>query len=74
MCHEAIIGLYERHACDFDRDRGRTLQEKAWLDRFLSHVRQPRTVLDIGCGTAEPIARYLIEAGCQWSALIPRRP
>ncbi len=64
MCHEAIIGLYERHACDFDRDRGRTLQEKAWLDRFLSDVRQPRTVLDIGCGMAEPIAQYLIEAGC----------
>jgi trans-aconitate methyltransferase len=64
MCHEAIIGLYERHAWDFDRDRGRALQEKAWLDRFLSHVRQPRTVLDIGCGMAEPIARYIIEAGC----------
>lgn len=37
--------------------------EKAWLDRFLDHVAPSGTVLDIGCGTAEPIARYIIEAG-----------
>jgi SAM-dependent methyltransferase len=63
MCSEAIVGLYERHAQDFDQDRSRLLQEKAWLDRFLSHVRSFGQVLDIGCGMAEPIARYVIEAG-----------
>ena len=63
MCSDAIVGLYERHAADFDRDRGRSLFEKAWLDRFLSHVRPSGAVLDIGCGMAEPIARYVIEAG-----------
>lgn len=63
MCHEAIIDLYERHARDFDRDRSRSLQEQAWLDRFLGHVRPSGTVLDLGCGMAEPIARYVIELG-----------
>jgi SAM-dependent methyltransferase len=63
MCWDAIVGLYERHAGDFDRDRGRSLQEKAWLDRFLQHVRPSGVVLDIGCGMAEPIARYLLESG-----------
>ena len=58
-----IIELYERHARDFDCDRSRSLFEKAWLDRFLSHVPASGTVLDIGCGMAEPIARYFIEAG-----------
>lgn len=62
-CDEAIVGLYERHARDFDRDRSRLLHEKAWLDRFLGHVRPEGTVLDVGCGMAEPIARYLIESG-----------
>lgn len=62
-CNEAIIGLYERHARDFDRDRSRSLQEKAWLERFLGHVPPSGTVLDVGCGMAEPIARYLIETG-----------
>ncbi len=39
---ERIIGLYQRHAESFDRERGR----------------------DLGCGSAEPIARYFIEKGC----------
>src|SRR5262245_17958663 len=63
MCSEAIIELYERHARDFDRDRGRSLWEQAWLDRFLSYLAPASIVLDIGCGMGEPIARYFIEAG-----------
>jgi SAM-dependent methyltransferase len=62
QCH-AIIDLYERHARSFDHDRNRSLQEKAWLDRFLGQVREAGTILDIGCGMGEPIARYCIEAG-----------
>jgi cyclopropane fatty-acyl-phospholipid synthase-like methyltransferase len=65
MCAESIVGLYERHAVDFDRDRSRSLQEKMWLDRFVSYLPPAGVVLDIGCGMAEPIARYLLEAGFQ---------
>jgi trans-aconitate methyltransferase len=64
MLNERMIDLYERHARDFDRDRGRSLQEKTWLDRFLGFLKSPATVLDIGCGTGEPIATYLTESGC----------
>jgi ubiquinone/menaquinone biosynthesis C-methylase UbiE len=60
---DSIIDLYERHAHHFDRDRGRFLQEKAWLDRFLAHVQRGGKILDIGCGMGEPIARYSIDAG-----------
>ena len=63
MCWNAIVDLYERHAQHFDRDRSRSLQEKSWLDRFLNRVRPSGVVLDIGCGMAEPIARYVLEAG-----------
>jgi trans-aconitate methyltransferase len=59
-----VVDLYERHARAYDRDRGRSLQERAWLDRFLSHVRPGGTVLDVGCGMGEPLARYLIDRGC----------
>ncbi len=65
MSDEAIIDLYERHAREFDRDRGRALQEKAWLDRFLGFVPPSGTILDIGCGMAEPIANYFIQSGRQ---------
>lgn len=63
MCRDTIVDLYERHARHFDRDRSRSLQEKAWLDRFLSHVPPSGVVLDIGCGMGEPIARYVLDAG-----------
>ena len=58
-----VVGLYERHAADFDTDRTRILFERPWLDRFAALLPQGGSVLDIGCGTGEPIARHLIEAG-----------
>ncbi len=61
---ERIISLYQRYAIDWDRDRGRSLFEKAWLDRFLALLPQKASILDMGCGSAEPIARYFIEKGC----------
>jgi SAM-dependent methyltransferase len=62
---ERIIGLYQRHAVDWDRERGRDLFEKPWLDHFLALLPQNASILDIGCGAGEPIARYLIERGCR---------
>lgn len=60
---DEIIGLYRRHAMDWDQGRGRVLFEKPWLDRFLGVLPNRGAVLDIGCGAAEPIARYFIETG-----------
>lgn len=58
-----IIDLYERHAKSFDADRGRSLFERGWLDRFRALIAPGAAVLDMGCGSGEPIARYLIESG-----------
>jgi predicted TPR repeat methyltransferase len=60
---ETIIGLYERRARDWDRDRGRDLFEKPWLDRLIALLPREACLLDLGCGSAEPIGRYLIERG-----------
>lgn len=60
---DSIISFYDRHARGWDRDRGRQLIEKAWLDRFLALLPAGGSILDIGCGSAEPIGRYCIEAG-----------
>lgn len=59
-----IIGIYSRHASAFVRKRSRALFEKAWLDRFLAVMPPGRAVLDLGCGFGEPLAEYLIAAGC----------
>jgi cyclopropane fatty-acyl-phospholipid synthase-like methyltransferase len=37
------------------------LFEKSWLDRFRALLPPATPILDIGCGSAEPMARYLIE-------------
>lgn len=58
---ERIIGLYQRHADDWDKERERSLLEKPWLDRLLALTPPKASILDIGCGSAEPIARYFIE-------------
>jgi SAM-dependent methyltransferase len=63
MSSRDIIPLYDRLASEYDTDRGRTLFEKEWLDRFLHHVPGNGTVLDIGCGMGEPIARYILSLG-----------
>jgi SAM-dependent methyltransferase len=65
----AIIGLYQRKASDWIESRSssrlmeKPLMEKAWLDRFRALLPQAAPVLDIGCGAAQPMAAYLIEAG-----------
>lgn len=56
-----VVDLYERNARAYDRDRGRGLQERAWLERFSALLPAGGSVLDIGCGVGEPIARYFIE-------------
>jgi SAM-dependent methyltransferase len=62
---EGIISLYQRYAADWDRERGRNLVEKTWLTRMLALLPPKASVLDLGCGSAEPIARYFIEQGCE---------
>jgi SAM-dependent methyltransferase len=61
---ERIINLYQRYAHDWDKERGRVLFEKPWLDRLLALLPSRPSILDVGCGSAEPITRYFIEKGC----------
>lgn len=58
-----IIPLYERHAAAFDRLRLKNGIERVWLDRLRALAGLGATVLDLGCGSGEPIARYLIAHG-----------
>jgi SAM-dependent methyltransferase len=60
---ERIIGLYEQYAAEWDKDRGHFLFEKTELDRFLVLLPPGASILDVGCGSAFPIARYFIEQG-----------
>ena len=57
--------VYEAVARQFDRDRSKALVERYYLDALLSRLGGQREILDLGCGSAEPIARFFIDAGCR---------
>ncbi|MEN5171794.1 class I SAM-dependent methyltransferase [Acinetobacter higginsii] len=60
-----IIELYQRHAREWIEQRGKVLFEKVWLDRFLALLPSSAIILDLGCGSAQPIAAYFITQGHQ---------
>lgn len=61
-----VIPTYERVGHLWAKQRTRNLMEKQWLDRFLAasprHTGAVR-VLDLGCGSGQPIATYLSDRG-----------
>ncbi len=68
MRAEDVIPTYERVGQTWAKHRNRNLFEKQWLDRFLTAAPRstgPVRVLDLGCGSGQPIATYLAERGAQ---------
>lgn len=61
---DEIIRLYERHAEAWDRNRLADLViERAWMERFVALLPPGGAVLDLGCGSGQPMARHLLERG-----------
>ena len=58
-----VMAFYQRNARRFDKERNRDLLEKSWLDQFTSIVPKGGSILDLGCGSGQPLAEYLIELG-----------
>lgn len=58
---EDIIDQYERNAARWDVQRPKVLMEKEWLSSFLQLLGSKPSVLELGPGSGEPIARYLID-------------
>jgi 2-polyprenyl-3-methyl-5-hydroxy-6-metoxy-1,4-benzoquinol methylase len=58
-----LAELYARHAQRFARDRARSSMELPYLETAASLAPSPGTLLDLGCGSGEPLARYFIERG-----------
>ena len=59
-----IIDLYQRKALDWAESRANaSLFERPWLDRFRALLPPAAPILDIGCGSAQPMDGYLIGLG-----------
>ena len=57
-----IIGHYEKHAVAWDADRRNSpWNDKVWHDRFIGRLGKEATVLDLGCGPGQPVARQMAQ-------------
>lgn len=71
---DEIIGLYERHAEAWDQHRiADLILEKEWMERLVSLLPLGGSVLDLGRGSCQPIARHSLSAGSLLSASILRQ-
>lgn len=59
-----ILPTYERVGAAWAAQRDTSLFERGVLERFVAAAPGP-AILDLGCGTGEPIARYLEGRGCR---------
>jgi SAM-dependent methyltransferase len=62
---EDVVGLYRRRGLAWASARGERLTEAAWLDRFLGLLPPRPAILDLGCGSGDPIGYYFIDQGCE---------
>ncbi|MFK7745772.1 MAG: class I SAM-dependent methyltransferase [Roseobacter sp.] len=58
-----VRDVYERQAAVYDAQRSRSLFEARWLARFAACLTRGGRVLDLGCGSGEPIARWFTVEG-----------
>jgi SAM-dependent methyltransferase len=63
MSAEHVVDLYRRHAVAWAAARGSELAERAWIDRFAALLDPGARVLDIGCGSGQPVAAHLAGQG-----------
>lgn len=56
-----VAAAYDRIAGWFDRTRTRALIEQPYLDYLTRELKEGACILDLGCGTGEPLLRYLVE-------------
>jgi ubiquinone/menaquinone biosynthesis C-methylase UbiE len=62
---EKVYEVYDEIIRWFDEARTKTLMEKEYLDLIVNTVPKNSSILDLGCGSGEPIAKFFIEKGYQ---------
>jgi ubiquinone/menaquinone biosynthesis C-methylase UbiE len=60
---EKVYECYEEIVDWFDDVRTKTLMESEYLNLIINSVPAGGSVLDLGCGTGEPIAHFFIDKG-----------
>jgi SAM-dependent methyltransferase len=69
---KCVIDHYERHARAWDPDRNLHVSpwnDKPWHDRFITSLPKAGSVLDLGCGSGSPVAKYMAANGLRVTGL-----
>jgi len=61
--HDQMQAVYNQHAAAWHRRRLRNLYERPWLEKTLEGLPRGSRVIDLGCGSGDPVARYLDQQG-----------
>ena len=69
MDETGIISLYQTHAAEWAARRQPKLERHKWLDQFLANLPRQPHVLYLGCGTGNPLGRYLIARGARLTGI-----
>lgn len=67
--HRSLQEIYNASAQAYDEQRAKFLFEQPWIDRFLESLPDQPALLDVGCGSGEPIAAYVISKGCSLTGI-----
>lgn len=60
---EKVYESYDKIVDWFDEARTKTLMESEYLNFIINTIPAGGSILDLGCGTGEPIAKFFIEKG-----------
>jgi len=63
MNKNRVYEIYEKIWAWYDSNRAKHLMEKEYLNDIITHIPKNGEILDIGCGTGEPIAKFFIDHG-----------
>ena len=69
---DRIIDHYERHAREWDFDRNLYVSrwnDKPWHDRLIAALPTGASILDLGCGSGSPVAKYMAANGLRVTGL-----
>lgn len=58
-----VYAVYDEIIHWFDEHRDKNLMEAEYLNLIVNSIPQGGSILDLGCGTGEPIAQFFIEKG-----------
>lgn len=65
-----VYKVYDQISEWFDKNRSKELiMEKHYLDLITQHIPKGSSILDVGCGTGDPLGKYFLQQGYDYTGV-----